>query len=370
MTKKKLAVIIGTRPEAIKLAPVIKAIEASGWAQCDLVLTGQHRDLVRPILDHFDLKAAHDLDVMLPNQALAEVTSRILHRFDQFLDLNRPDAVIGQGDTVSVLATSLAAFFRTIPFAHVEAGLRTGNRRLPFPEEMNRVLTTRLTDWHFAPTESARANLLAEGIEDSGIWVTGNTVIDALKSVIGAAPPQLPVQGDRGFVLITAHRRENHGEPMSQICEAIRILAARHPHLDFVFPMHPNPMVRVTVYKYLNGLGNVQLIEPCDYPVFCWLMKKSRLILTDSGGVQEEAPALGKPVLILRGETERPEAVEIGSNRLVGTETADIVAETDRLLSDPEAYTRMSRAGSPYGDGRASERIIDVLHQRLSEQRP
>jgi UDP-N-acetylglucosamine 2-epimerase (non-hydrolysing) len=260
----------------------------------------------------------------------------------------------------------MASFFRRIPFAHVEAGLRTGNIDLPFPEELNRVLTSRMTRWHFAPTGMAQDNLLIEGFDPSRIWVTGNTVIDALHMMLAQPPEPLPTRPGRPFVLITAHRRENLGEPMQQICAAIRELARRHPDMDFIYPVHPNPGVRQVVYGVLQGLSNVLLIEPCDYPVFCQLMSQARLILSDSGGVQEEAPALGKPVLVLREETERPEAVNLGCNLLVGTDTQRIVDAAQTLLHDSDAYDRMAHAGSPYGDGQASQRILDVLRQSLA----
>jgi UDP-N-acetylglucosamine 2-epimerase (non-hydrolysing) len=362
---KNLFVVIGTRPEAIKLAPVVRAIALSDWARCHVVLTGQHRDLVEPIMAHFGLTVAHDLRAMQPNQSLSEVTARILQGLDGLLADHAPDAVIGQGDTASVLAASMASFFRHIPFAHVEAGLRTGNPLLPFPEEMNRVLTSRMTRWHFAHTEPARTNLLQEGIAADSIWVTGNTVIDALKLVVAQTPPALPCRPGRAFVLITAHRRENLGEGMANICAAIADLAEMHPELDFIFPVHPNPSVRSTVYGQLSGKDNVLLIEPCDYPVFCWLMKDARLVLSDSGGVQEEAPALGKPVLVLRNETERPEAVAAGATQLVGTERQAIVNAAEALLTDAAQFQRMATAGSPYGDGRAAERILETLRQSL-----
>ena len=362
---KKLVVVIGTRPEAIKLAPVVHAIGRSDWARCEVVLTGQHRDLVEPIMAHFGIAVAHDLRAMLPNQSLAQVTGRILQGMDALLEQSVPDAVLGQGDTASVLATSMACFFRNIPFAHVEAGLRTGNLRLPFPEEMNRVLTSRMTHWHFAPTAPARDNLLREGMDPATIWVTGNTVIDALQLVVAQPRPALPCRDGRDFVLITAHRRENLGSAMENICAAIAELALSHPELDFIFPVHPNPGVRAVVNQHLPGIGNVLLLEPCDYPVFCWLMKESQLILSDSGGVQEEAPALGKPVLVLRDETERPEAIAAGATRLVGTDTQAIVQGTQALLRDAALYRRMATAGSPYGDGHAAERIVEVLQQSL-----
>lgn len=366
MTRKKLLVAIGTRPEAIKLAPLVQAIERSDWAQCRVVLTGQHRDLVEPIVEYFGLQVSHDLRAMQPGRSLAELTARILESLDALLERERPDAVFGQGDTVSVLAASMACFFRKIPFAHVEAGLRTSNPLLPFPEEMNRRLTSQMTRWHFAPTDIARENLLAEGIAPESIRVTGNTVIDALQAVIAKpAPEELPTRPGREFVLITAHRRENHGEAMARICHAITVLAGVYPAMDFIFPVHPNPAVGDAASRLLGSLANVRLIEPCTYPVFCWLMKRARLILSDSGGVQEEAPALGRPVLVLRDETERPEAIAIGANLLVGTDTERIVSQARALLDDDSLYRRMAGAGSPYGDGQASRRILDAVRASL-----
>ena len=364
--KQKLMVVIGTRPEAIKLAPLVDAIYRSDWAECELVLTGQHKELLIPLVERFGLQVDHNLNAMRENQTLSHVTARILQGMDDLLAQSQPVVVIGQGDTASVLAGSMASFFRRIPFAHVEAGLRTGNIDLPFPEELNRVLTSRMTHWHFAPTDKARGNLLREGFDPSRIWVTGNTVIDALHMMLSSAPLELPSRPGRPFVLITAHRRENLGEPMQHICAAILELSKRHPEMDFIYPVHPNPGVRQVVYQVLQGLSNVLLIEPCDYPVFCQLMSQARLILSDSGGVQEEAPALGKPVLVLREETERPEAVELGCNLLVGTDTQRIVQAAETLLHDKAAYDRMAQAGSPYGDGQASQRILDVLRHSLA----
>lgn len=363
--RKRLMVVIGTRPEAIKLAPVVTAIQASDWADCELVLTGQHKELIDPLIQQFALPVHHNLQAMRHDQALAPVTARILEGLDKLIAAARPDAVIGQGDTVSVLAASMVAFFRQVPFAHVEAGLRTGNLHLPFPEEMNRVLTSRMTRWHFAPTNTGRDHLLREGVPASDIWVTGNTVIDALQMTLRQPVPVLPCRAGRDFILVTAHRRENHGQPMQDICGAIADLARSHPELDFIYPVHPNPRVREVAHALLSGHDNVLLIEPCDYPVFCHLMSRSRLILSDSGGVQEEAPALGKPVLVLRRETERPEAVEWGCNRLVGTGRADIVQSVELLLADAQVYARMAGAGSPYGDGQAAQRILNILKDNL-----
>ena len=363
--RKTLMVVIGTRPEAIKLAPVVAAIQASRWAECELVLTGQHKELIDPLVDQFALPVRHNLQAMRHDQALAPVTARILEGLDQLIVATQPHAIIGQGDTVSVLAASMAAFFRQVPFAHVEAGLRTGNLHLPFPEEMNRVLTSRMSRWHFAPTDTARGHLLREGVPEADVFVTGNTVIDALQMTLRQAVPALPCRPGREFILITAHRRENHGQPMQDICNAVASLADRRPGLDFIYPVHPNPRVREVAHARLSGRDNVLLIEPCDYPVFCHLMSRARLILSDSGGVQEEAPALGKPVLVLRQETERPEAVQWGCNRLVGTTQASIEQAVDTLLSDAQAYARMAAAGSPYGDGEASQRVLRVLEHNL-----
>jgi len=383
-----IMIVIGTRPEAIKLAPVVQSIKSSSWANPCVVFTGQHSDLIDPLIESFGLEVHHHLHVMQPRQSLASVTARILEKLDHLLIELNPQAVIGQGDTASVLAGSMASFFRKIPFAHVEAGLRTGDLSAPFPEELNRVLTSKMTTWHFAPTEMAKTNLIAESVPPSKIWVTGNTVIDALKlclSRVGtqsASAQRLPwadhkdrdvtlaaqdqawqerLLSERPLVLITAHRRENFGEPLRAICQAVVQLADRYKEHDFVYPVHPNPQVREVVMAMLSGRENIYLMPPADYPLFCRLMEKSRLILSDSGGVQEEAPALGKPVLVLRDETERPEAVTLGCNRLVGTNTQRIVDEVTSLLSDPKQYEAMASAGSPYGDGQAAQRIEAVL---------
>ena len=367
MMAKKVLVVVGTRPEAIKLAPLILALKQCDWARCEVVLTGQHKDMVIPLLADFAIEADHDLGPMRPNQTLSEVTAHILQKIDALLIDKRPDVVIGQGDTASVLATSMACFFQQIPFAHVEAGLRTGNPKLPFPEEMNRVLTGRLATWHFAPTDVAQAHLLAENVPAQSIWLTGNTVIDALKFMVAKPSPALPVREGRNFILITAHRRESLGEALDRVCQAIAQLARAHPELDFVFPVHPNPVVRQSTHRHLVNMPNVMLIEPCSYPVFCWLMYRSLFILSDSGGVQEEAPALGKPVLVLRDETERPEALAIGATKLVGTKVQTIVETAELLLADPLAYEQMSTAGSPYGDGQAANLIVQALAHALPQ---
>ena len=390
-----IMVVIGTRPESIKLAPVIEAIRSSHWAKASVVLTGQHSDLIDPLIQSFGLEVHHHLRVMQPNQSLASVTAKILEKLDQLLLAQRPAAIIGQGDTASVLAGSMASFFRQIPFAHVEAGLRTGDLLAPFPEELNRVLTSKMTTWHFAPTETAKANLVAEAVPESRIWVTGNTVIDALKlclsrqaglsnDKLGTVVPNAArftahpsealdhwhamLASSRPMVLITAHRRENFGQPLRSIYRAILQLASRHQDHDFVYPVHPNPQVRDVAFEMLAGHSNIHLMPPADYPIFCRLMLKARLILSDSGGVQEEAPALGKPVLVLRDETERPEAIALGCNRLVGTDTQNIVEQVNVLFSQPEQYRAMANAGSPYGDGSAAQRIEAVLRESILGQ--
>lgn len=363
---KKISVVVGTRPEAIKMAPVVLAIQQCGWAQCDLVLTGQHRDLVTPILTHFGLFADHDLQCMTENQGLAGVTARILERMDCYLDEAQPDAVLAQGDTVSVLGAGLASFFKHIPLGHVEAGLRTGVRDNPFPEEMNRVLTGRLATWHFAPTTTAERHLLSEGVPAESVWVTGNTVIDALKWTLSHQKNALvhPTQG-RPYVLITAHRRENFGQGMAGIFAAVIELAHLYPTYHFVIPLHPNPQVRQAA-EVLKGISNVAILSPSPYPEFCQWLANAELILSDSGGIQEEAPAIGKPVLVLREETERPEAVKLGANQLVGTDQGRIVQAACMLLNDRATYQRMATAGSPYGDGHSADRIIDILRQALN----
>ena len=365
MTAKPLVfVVVGTRPEAIKLAPVILALKAQASLQTEVVLTGQHQDMAGPMLALFGIQADHDLAVMQTAQSLAGVTARILTGLDALLVSRKPAMVLGQGDTASVLAASMASFFRQIPFAHVEAGLRTGDRFMPFPEEMNRVVTGRYASLHFAPTQTNATALILEGVRPAEIWVTGNTVIDALFYILRAPRPELPTRG-KPFVLVTAHRRENHGAPMMEICAAIKALAHEQPALDFVVPVHPNPVVKSMVEAELSGCANVLLLGPQPYDVFCWLMKESQLILSDSGGVQEEAPALGKPVLVLRDETERPEARDLGATKLVGPHAEAIVREARALLEMGAAYTRMATAGSPYGDGTASIKIARVIADAL-----
>lgn len=367
LPRKRILVAIGTRPEAIKMAPVVLALRQQPWADVRILATAQHRDMLDQVLDAFGLVPDVDLDIMRPGQALPELTARLLLALDDVLAKEAPDAVLAQGDTTTVMTVAMAAFYRRIPLGHVEAGLRTGDLYNPFPEEMNRIVAGRLARWHFAPTAQARENLLAEGFDAGSIHVTGNTVIDALLQVSGRELP-LPVAipGDKRLVLVTAHRRENFGEPFRQVCLAIRELADAHPDIHLLYPVHPNPNVAVPAREMLGGHPRITLCEPLDYLPFVAAMKRATLVLTDSGGVQEEAPALAKPVLVMRRETERPEAVAEGVVRLVGPDREAIVAEAGRLLRDPAAYARMARGTSPYGDGHAAGRIAAILRNSLA----
>ncbi len=371
---KKISVIFGTRPEAIKLCPVVLAMKADPEIDCRVCVTGQHREMLQQVLDVFGVVPDVDLALMQKDQTLAGLTARALTALDAYLADEQPDAVVVQGDTTTVLCGALAAFYRHIPIAHVEAGLRTGNLASPWPEEGNRILTTRLAKWHFAPTESNRQNLLKENVSDADIHVVGNTVIDALfyaKNLVEKTPPKiegLPNEsldslGDARMVLVTGHRRENFGTGFENICHAIRNLATRYPKVHFIYPVHLNPHVREPVNRILADhlAKNVHLIEPQPYLSFIALMNRAHLILTDSGGVQEEAPSLGKPVLVMRNTTERPEAVTAGTVRLVGADAASIEKSAIELLENESAYQKMSAVINPYGDGNAVHRIVDTL---------
>lgn len=366
--KSALLVIIGTRPEAIKMAPVILALREEAWADVRVVATAQHREMLDQVLSFFDIVPDIDLDVMAPDQTLTDLTARLLVALGDVLDRERPDAILAQGDTTTVMVAALACFYKDIPFGHVEAGLRTGNLRDPFPEEANRVIASCLAHWHFAPTEGARLNLLRAGVEDASILVTGNTVIDALL-VTAARNPEtgIDLDPDKRLVLVTAHRRENFGEPFRRICTALRRLADRNPDVLFLYPVHPNPNVKDIAYKMLGGCPNIRLCAPLNYAPFVGAMQRAYFIMTDSGGVQEEAPALGKPVLVLRNETERPEAVDHGVVRLVGTNEETIIAKAQRLLDDEVAWREMARGVSPYGDGHAASRIVGKLKEHFSK---
>lgn len=380
---KRVSVIFGTRPEAIKLAPVVKALQAAGIIDCQICVTGQHKEMLQQILEAFDITPDADLKLMTPGQTLPALTARAISAIDVYLASTRPNLVVVQGDTTSVLAASLTAFYHRIPVAHVEAGLRTFNMYSPWPEEANRVLTSRLATIHFAPTASNRDNLLNEGIPSDRIFITGNTVIDALLqsvSRLACNPVQIPnlspLLGDATnpprIVLITVHRRENFGEGFVRICRSIARLAAAFPNVHFVYPVHLNPNVQAVVREELSDcdppLPNIHLIPPLDYLPFVSLMQKAEIILTDSGGVQEEAPSLGKPVLVLRDTTERPEAVLAGSVQVVGTNPDAIYNATARLLRDAAARHSMGRIQNPYGDGHAAKRIANVCQAFLTEK--
>ena len=370
---RKISVIFGTRPEAIKLCPIICALKSDGDMDCNVCVTGQHREMLKQVLDVFGVVPDTDLALMQPNQTLGGLTSRAIASLDKYLEKEKPDIVMVQGDTTTVLAGALAAFYHHIPIAHVEAGLRTWNLKSPWPEEANRVLTTRLARWHFCPTENNKRNLMKEGVDERNIHVTGNTVIDALlmaKEMVRKNPPAIEgvpqglMPSKERMVLITGHRRENFGDGFEHICRAIRNLANRFPMVHFVYPVHLNPHVREPVERILGAYAgkNIHLIAPQSYLPFVALMDRAAVILTDSGGVQEEAPSLGKPVLVMRDTTERPEAVEAGTVRLVGTEADVIESATSELLTDDGRYESMAKAVNPYGDGQAVRRILDVLH--------
>ena len=372
---KKFSIIFGTRPEAIKLCPLILALrEHTDAVDCRVCVTGQHREMLRQVLDVFGVVPDTDLQLMQPNQTLGSLTARAIERLDAYFAAEQPDIAVVQGDTTTVLAGALAAFYHKIPVAHVEAGLRTGNMLSQFPEEANRVLTTRLARWHFCPTETSRRNLLKEGVPDGNIQVTGNTVIDALYWALEHTRDKaIPIPGlteefvaslsCKRMVLITGHRRENFGDGFRHICEAIVNLAKQFLDVEFVYPVHLNPNVQQPVHEIVGtaNLGNIHLIQPLEYLPFLRLMSKAYLILTDSGGVQEEAPSLGKPVLVMRDTTERPEAIEAGTVRLVGSDREAIVTATKELLTDNKAYKKMANAVNPYGDGNAVPRIVDIL---------
>ncbi len=375
----KVAAILGTRPEAIKLAPVILSLRKEPGVRCRVCVTAQHREMLDQALNGFGIQADVDLDLMRTNQSLGQFTARAIEGLDGYLKEEAPSLVLVQGDTTTVFCAALAAFYHQVPVGHVEAGLRTGNLSSPWPEEANRVMTSRLAALHFAPTETSRTNLLQEGIPPNCIFVTGNTVIDALYLALAQAqssPPTIPGLpahwksdvGSNPVVLITGHRRENFGSGFESICQAIAQLARRFPHVRFVYPVHLNPNVRTPVKRILESDGaleNIHLIEPLAYLPFISLMNMATLILTDSGGIQEEAPSLGKPVLVMRNTTERPEAVAAGTVKLVGTERGAIVEQTSILLQDAEAYRRMQRAHNPYGDGKAAARIVRICREFL-----
>ncbi len=373
---RKIFTIFGTRPEAVKLAPVIKKIASYPDRFRSVVcVTAQHRQMLDQVLNLFHIKPEYDLDIMQSNQTLFDVTCNALTGLRNVLEKARPDIVLVQGDTTTTFAASLAAFYLKIPIGHVEAGLRSFDKFRPFPEEINRRLTSHVADLHFPPTERAKENLLREGIDEKKIWVTGNTVIDALLMIAREVNrPENRGRWDNYFserwgisfdgsriILITGHRRESFGEGFQRICTALKEIAYAHRDVKLIYPVHLNPNVLNPVRSVLWGIDNIHLIEPLDYEPFVYLMAKSHIILTDSGGIQEEAPSLGKPVLVMREVTERPEAVDAGTTKLVGTEVKKIVSETEKLLADEQYYLNISRIHNPYGDGNACERIVEVL---------
>jgi UDP-N-acetylglucosamine 2-epimerase (non-hydrolysing) len=363
--KRKLLVIIGTRPEAIKLAPIVIEAKNSGEFDVRVAVTGQHREMLDQMIRHFTLSIDVDLDIMKQDQSLCGVTTAALDGLHGVIVQEKPDCVVVQGDTTTTFCGALAAFYQNIPVAHVEAGLRTYDRRQPFPEEVNRCLTTQLTDYHFAPTARASNNLLKEGVPPEKIWVTGNTAIDALFYTLANNENNINEQNDTRTLLLTAHRRENHGEPMANICRAILKLVDRYPDLKVIYPVHLSPRVRNVIQPLLGNHERIKLVEPLDYKDFVLAMSMSHFILTDSGGVQEEAPSLGKPVLILREVTERPEAMEAGTAIPVGTDEDRIFSEASRLLDDKTHYKAMSEAKNPYGDGTSAKQIIKVLVENI-----
>jgi len=374
--KIKNLIVFGTRPEAIKMAPLVKEFEKhTDVFETKVCITAQHREMLDQVIEFFDIVPDYDMNLMKPNQNLYTLTADIITGLKPFLEEFKPNYVYVHGDTTTTMASSIAAFYSGAQVCHIEAGLRTFNKRSPFPEEMNRSITGRVTDYHFAPTDTARQNLLKENISAEEIEVTGNTVIDALQlSIEKVTHPdfentevqqlQSIWKPEKRLILVTGHRRENHGQGFINICNALAEIAKKNDDVQIIYPVHLNPNVQKPVYRILENIENIKLIDPLSYPGFVWLMNRSYLIITDSGGVQEEAPSLGKPVLVMRDTTERPEAVEAGTVILTGTDTKKIVLETERLLNNKTAYNEMSLQHNPYGDGKACERIVKFMKKR------
>ncbi|MDC7996797.1 non-hydrolyzing UDP-N-acetylglucosamine 2-epimerase [Gilvibacter sediminis] len=374
MTKSRHLIVFGTRPEAIKMAPLVHhALKQSNW-EVKVCVTGQHREMLDQVLEFFNIQPDYDLALMRPNQNLYTLTADIITNLKPVLEEFAPDYVYVHGDTTTSTATGIAAFYSGAKVCHVEAGLRTFNRQYPFPEEFNRTLTGKIADYHFAPTPTSAANLKRENTAEENICITGNTVIDALfkgleiveqpdYSNTEIASLEQIVDPNKRLILITGHRRENHGDGLEAICRALSTIAKTYPEAELVYPVHLNPNVKGPVNEYLQGISNIHLVDPLAYPAFIWLMKRAYLIITDSGGIQEEAPSLGKPVLVTRTTTERPEAVEAGTVLLVGTDVDLIVNETKRLMDDPAQYEKLSQLHNPYGDGKACERIVSFMNQ-------
>ncbi len=380
---KKVLLVFGTRPEAIKMAPLVLAFqEHSQEIEAKVCVTAQHREMLDQVLHIFDIVPDFDLNIMKPGQDLYDLTSNILLGMKEVLTQYQPDVVFVHGDTTTTIATAMSAFYKKIPVAHVEAGLRTGDIYSPWPEEANRKLTSQITKYHFTPTVTSKENLLKENVNEDEIYVTGNTVIDALFWVLDKIEKNKNLKSalsntiksnfsafgnEERLVLITGHRRENFGQGFLDMCSAIKTLAAEHPDVNFVYPVHLNPNVQKPVLELLSGINNVYLIAPLDYEPFVYLMSKSYLILTDSGGIQEEAPSLGKPVLVMRDTTERPEAVEAGTVKLVGTNPSTIINEVNKLLKDTSLYESMSQAHNPYGDGKACQKIVNLIKEKYAK---
>ncbi len=380
---KKVLIVFGTRPEAIKMAPLVLAFqEQSAEIEAKVCVTAQHREMLDQVLDIFHIVPDYDLNIMKAGQDLYDVTSNILLGMKEVLAEYEPDVVFVHGDTTTTLATALSTFYQKIPLAHVEAGLRTGDIYSPWPEEANRKLTSQITQYHFTPTQTSKENLVKENVSEDAIYITGNTVIDALfwvlekidrteslKSLLSdTISKEFTAFGnEQRVVLITGHRRENFGQGFLDMCLAIKTLAQKHPDVNFVYPVHLNPNVQKPVLELLSDIDNIYLIAPLEYESFVYLMSRSYIILTDSGGIQEEAPSLGKPVLVMRNTTERPEALEAGTVKLVGTDPEVIEREVTELLSDPESYSRMSQAYNPYGDGTACQKIVNIIKEKYAE---
>ncbi len=371
--RKKVAVVLGTRPEAIKLAPVIRELyRHPEFFEVRVISTAQHRDMIAPIFNFFGLQADDDLDIMQPSQTLYDISKKTLERIEVCFAQQQPDMVLVQGDTSTAMTTALAAFYNKIPVGHVEAGLRSGNRYDPYPEEMNRRLIAQLASVHFAPTKANRENLLLENVPDDSIFITGNTVIDALHEIVSASGNEtnllLPeIDPTKKIILVTTHRRENFGEPQRNIFRALTELLESHNDIEIILPVHPNPHVQEAVQQYLPSHPGLHTIEPLDYISFIQLMNAAHFILTDSGGIQEEAPALGKPVLVLRRTTERNELLASGNGKLIGVEEEDIVREVNTLLSNQEAYSAMARKQYPFGEGGAAARIVEIVKDYLAK---
>ncbi|NAW51356.1 UDP-N-acetylglucosamine 2-epimerase (non-hydrolyzing) [Elizabethkingia argentiflava] len=367
---KKNLVIFGTRPEAIKMAPLVKEFQKHKDFETKVCVTAQHREMLDQVLNFFGISPDYDLNLMKPNQNLYSLTADIITELKPVLEDFKPDYVYVHGDTTTTMAASIAGFYAGAKVCHVEAGLRTHDKRSPFPEEINRQVTGRIADYHFVPTQQSKENLRIENIKEDHILITGNTVIDALLYSSGKVDKmengevqklEVLLKGYQKMILVTGHRRENHGQGFINICEALKTIALQHPDVQIIYPVHLNPHVQRPVREILSGISNIQLIEPLAYPAFVWLMNRAYLIITDSGGVQEEAPSLGKPVLVMRDATERPEAVSVGTVILVGTQKDKIIAETHELLTNNNKYHKMSSLHNPYGDGKASERIVNFI---------